>query len=52
MESIFVFIDQFKPETFDLEPVLKPFLPDYIPAIGDLEAMIKIPPPIIFHECI
>ncbi|KAI9222835.1 hypothetical protein BC828DRAFT_377439 [Blastocladiella britannica] len=45
LDSLFAYITQFKPEQIDLEPALKPFLPDYIPAIGDLEAMIKIPPP-------
>ncbi|KAI9188444.1 hypothetical protein H9P43_002835 [Blastocladiella emersonii ATCC 22665] len=45
LEALFSYIGQFKPEPIELEPVLKPFLPDYIPAIGDLEAMIKIPPP-------
>ncbi|KNE55855.1 hypothetical protein AMAG_01725 [Allomyces macrogynus ATCC 38327] len=45
LEALFAYIDQFKPESVELDPYLKPFLPEYIPAIGDLEAMIKIPPP-------
>ncbi|ORZ35450.1 intraflagellar transport complex B protein 46 C terminal-domain-containing protein [Catenaria anguillulae PL171] len=45
LDALFSYISQFKPESIDLDPVLKPFLPDYIPAIGDLEAMIKIPAP-------
>jgi len=31
----------YKPQTVDLETKLKPFIPDYIPAIGTIEDFLK-----------
>ncbi|KJH43123.1 Skp1 family, dimerization domain protein [Dictyocaulus viviparus] len=39
------FIDDYHPEEIRPRPLLKPFIMDYIPAIGDIDAMIKIPRP-------
>ena len=33
------------PEIFEIETELKPFIPEYIPAIGEVDAFIKIPRP-------
>ncbi|KHN74181.1 Intraflagellar transport protein 46 -like protein [Toxocara canis] len=39
------FIEAYIAETINIEPILKPFLLDYIPAVGDIDAFIKIPRP-------
>ncbi|KAJ1374611.1 Intraflagellar transport complex B protein 46 C terminal [Parelaphostrongylus tenuis] len=39
------FIDAYQPEEIRPRPLLRPFVMDYIPAIGDIDAMIKIPRP-------
>lgn len=43
--EVFEFIARFKPSTFPIEPRLRPFIPDYIPAIGDIDEFIKVPRP-------
>lgn len=43
--ELFNFIDKYHPLDITLETVLFPFLPEYIPAIGDIDAFIKIPMP-------
>eukprot|EP00668_Euglena_longa_P000737 GGOE01000888.1.p1 GENE.GGOE01000888.1~~GGOE01000888.1.p1 ORF type:complete len:478 (-),score=126.18 GGOE01000888.1:312-1697(-) len=45
VKDLFQFITQYKPHTIDLETKLKPFIPDYIPAVGDIDTFIKIPRP-------
>ncbi|OUM65992.1 hypothetical protein PIROE2DRAFT_6884, partial [Piromyces sp. E2] len=43
LKELFSFIDQYKPIDIKLDTELKPFIPDYIPAVGDIDAFIKIP---------
>ncbi|KAL7747336.1 hypothetical protein RI367_007238 [Sorochytrium milnesiophthora] len=50
LQSLFGLVTQYKPEPIELPTVLHCFLPDYIPAIGDLEAMIKIPTPAFYSD--
>ncbi|KAJ3324967.1 Intraflagellar transport protein 46 [Boothiomyces sp. JEL0866] len=45
MKSLIDMIGLFHPESVELEPTLCPFLPDYIPCIGDIDPIIKIPKP-------
>ncbi|RKP03278.1 hypothetical protein CXG81DRAFT_7458, partial [Caulochytrium protostelioides] len=45
LESVFAHIKRYKPQILDLDTELKPFVPDYIPAIGDIDGMIKIARP-------
>jgi intraflagellar transport protein 46 len=42
LNELFKHIDRFKPMDIELETELKPFIPDYIPAIGDIDAFIKV----------
>lgn len=42
---MFQYVHRYKPLEVELEPTLKPFIPDYIPAVGDLDASIRIPRP-------
>jgi len=43
IKDLFDCISHYKPEIRDIETKLEPFIPDYIPAVGDIDAMIKIP---------
>lgn len=36
---------RFKPVTLELETKLKAFIPEYIPAVGEVDAFLKIPKP-------
>ncbi|KAJ3108226.1 Intraflagellar transport protein 46 [Phlyctochytrium planicorne] len=42
LKELFQYVTRYKPQEIDLEPVLKPFIPDFIPAIGDIDAFIKV----------
>ena len=33
---------RYTPQTIDLDHKLKPFIPDFIPAVGDIDAFIKV----------
>lgn len=50
MESLFAFIDKYTPIDIELTTALFPFIPDYIPAIGDIDAFIKVPVPHCLDE--
>lgn len=50
MESIFAFIEKYTPMDIELTTALFPFIPDYIPAIGDIDAFIKVPVPHCLDE--
>ncbi|KAJ3053289.1 Intraflagellar transport protein 46 [Rhizophlyctis rosea] len=45
MNELFQYISRYKPQELDLDAELKPFIPDYIASIGDIDAFIKIPRP-------
>lgn len=52
LKSIFAFIDAYKPDTVPLDYRLQPFIPDFIPSIGDIDPIMQvysilsqIPPP-------
>eukprot|EP00003_Mantamonas_plastica_P024782 TRINITY_DN468_c0_g1_i4.p1 TRINITY_DN468_c0_g1~~TRINITY_DN468_c0_g1_i4.p1 ORF type:complete len:555 (+),score=177.28 TRINITY_DN468_c0_g1_i4:803-2467(+) len=45
IKELFQYITRYKPQTVEIETKLKPFIPDYIPAVGDIDAFIKIPRP-------
>ncbi|KAJ3295031.1 Intraflagellar transport protein 46 [Borealophlyctis nickersoniae] len=45
MRELFQYIARYKPQEIDLDTELKPFIPDYIPCIGDIDAFIKVPSP-------
>ena len=42
LQDVFQYILQYKPEIPQLETPLKPFIPDFIPAIGDIDEFIKV----------
>ncbi|KAF4523866.1 hypothetical protein B566_EDAN010184 [Ephemera danica] len=45
VKELFTHITRYTPQTIDLEFNLRPFVPDFIPAVGDIDAFIKIPRP-------
>lgn len=42
MQDLFAYTKEYQPEAIELFPELKCFIPDYIPAIGDIDPMIKV----------
>eukprot|EP00921_Rhytidocystis_pertsovi_P023671 GHVQ01037952.1.p1 GENE.GHVQ01037952.1~~GHVQ01037952.1.p1 ORF type:complete len:615 (-),score=118.40 GHVQ01037952.1:685-2529(-) len=45
VRELFVYVSRYKPHIVELETQLKPFMQDYVPSIGEVDAMIKIPRP-------
>ena len=45
VKELFEYITRYKPQKIDLETKLKPFVPDYIPAVGEVDACLKMPKP-------
>ncbi|VDO05961.1 unnamed protein product [Rodentolepis nana] len=45
MNEMFQFIHYYSPETIELKTRLYPFIPDYIPAVGDADAFLGVPRP-------
>ncbi len=45
MQELFQYISRFKPTNMELDTKLKPFIPEYIPAVGEVDAFMKIPKP-------
>uniref|UniRef100_A0A8C6M3F6 Intraflagellar transport protein 46 homolog n=1 Tax=Nothobranchius furzeri TaxID=105023 RepID=A0A8C6M3F6_NOTFU len=42
IKELFQYITRYTPQTVDLEHSLKPFIPDFIPAVGDIDAFLKV----------
>eukprot|EP00698_Gefionella_okellyi_P013684 TRINITY_DN3766_c0_g1_i1.p1 TRINITY_DN3766_c0_g1~~TRINITY_DN3766_c0_g1_i1.p1 ORF type:complete len:360 (+),score=77.63 TRINITY_DN3766_c0_g1_i1:52-1131(+) len=45
VRELFAYITRYKPQEVELETRLRPFIPDYLPAVGELDAFLKIPRP-------
>ncbi|XP_046442845.1 intraflagellar transport protein 46 homolog isoform X2 [Daphnia pulex] len=45
IRELFHFITKYRPQILEMETKLKPFLPDFIPAVGDPDAFMKIDRP-------
>lgn len=45
IKEIFEYIVRYKPQKVELDTKLKPFIPDYIPAVGEVDAFLKMPKP-------
>eukprot|EP01060_Flectonema_neradi_P034644 TRINITY_DN614_c0_g2_i1.p1 TRINITY_DN614_c0_g2~~TRINITY_DN614_c0_g2_i1.p1 ORF type:complete len:489 (+),score=155.59 TRINITY_DN614_c0_g2_i1:48-1514(+) len=45
VKDLFQFITVYKAHEAEVEPKLHPFIPDYIPAIGDIDGFMKVPRP-------
>ena len=42
IKDLFQYITRYTPQSIELDHKLKPFIPDYIPAVGDIDAFIKV----------
>lgn len=42
LKELFQHIKRYTPQNMELDLKLRPFIPDYIPAIGDIDAFIKV----------
>ncbi|XP_028254800.1 intraflagellar transport protein 46 homolog [Parambassis ranga] len=45
VKELFQYITRYTPQAVELEHSLKPFIPDFIPAVGDIDAFLKVPRP-------
>lgn len=45
IKELFQYITRYSPQNIELEHSLKPFIPDFIPAVGDIDAFLKVPRP-------
>ncbi|KAK6467924.1 intraflagellar transport protein 46-like protein [Huso huso] len=45
IKELFQYISRYTPQTIELDHKLKPFIPDFIPAVGDIDAFLKVPRP-------
>ncbi|KAF5398685.1 Intraflagellar transport protein 46 [Paragonimus heterotremus] len=45
IKEMFEYIQRYTPQVIELETRLKPFIPDYIAAVGDIDAFLKVPRP-------
>lgn len=45
IQELFQYISRYKPHDIDLETKLMPFVPDFVPCIGEVDAFLKIPGP-------
>ncbi|KRT80476.1 hypothetical protein AMK59_7003, partial [Oryctes borbonicus] len=45
IKDLFQYIVKYIPQNLNLDFKFKPFIPDYIPAVGDIDAFLKVKPP-------
>ncbi|KAM4646309.1 intraflagellar transport protein 46 homolog [Amazona ochrocephala] len=45
IKDLFEYIKRYTPKTIEIEYKLQPFIPDFIPAVGDIDAFLKVPRP-------
>ena len=42
IKDLFQYITRYTPQNITLEARMRPFIPDYVPAIGDIDAFLKV----------
>lgn len=42
LKELFQHIRRYTPQTIELDTKLRPFIPEYIPAVGDIDAFLKV----------
>lgn len=45
VRELFQYITRYTPQSVELDHSLRPFIPDFIPAVGDIDAFLKVPRP-------
>ena len=44
ISELFQYITRYKPHNIELETKMRPFIPDYIPAVGEIDHFAKVRP--------
>ncbi|KAH9574817.1 hypothetical protein CY35_01G079600 [Sphagnum magellanicum] len=45
IKGLFQYIDRYQPQEVDIGTILKPFIPDFLPAIGTVDEFLNVPRP-------
>ena len=45
VKELFEYIGRYKPQKIDLETTFRPFIPEYMPSVGEVDAFLKMPKP-------
>lgn len=45
VKELFEYIGRYKPQKINLETSFKPFIPEYLPSVGEVDAFLKMPQP-------
>eukprot|EP00656_Telonema_subtile_P017192 TRINITY_DN1917_c0_g1_i1.p1 TRINITY_DN1917_c0_g1~~TRINITY_DN1917_c0_g1_i1.p1 ORF type:complete len:341 (+),score=90.06 TRINITY_DN1917_c0_g1_i1:223-1245(+) len=45
VKDLFMYISRYQAQHVDLECALKPFIPEFIPSVGDIDAFLRVPRP-------
>lgn len=45
VKDLFEYIQRYKPQKIDLDTKIKPFIPEYIPCVGEVDSFLKMPKP-------
>jgi intraflagellar transport protein 46 len=45
VKELFEYIQRFKPQVIDLQTKIRPFIPEFVPAVGEVDAFIKMSKP-------
>ena len=45
VSELFQYISRYHPHNIELDSKFKPFIPEYIPAVGEVDAFLKVPRP-------
>ena len=45
IKELFEYITRFKPQKIELDTKIKPFVPDFVPAVGEVDSFLKMPKP-------
>ncbi|KAG4079329.1 hypothetical protein HA402_008021 [Bradysia odoriphaga] len=50
IREIFQYILRYSPQKVEIDYVLQPFIPEFIPSVGDIDAFLKVLPPKLLNE--
>jgi len=45
ISELFQYISRYHPHNIELDTKFRPFIPEYIPAVGEVDAFLKVPRP-------
>lgn len=45
IKELFEYIIRFKPQKIELDTKIRPFVPDFVPAVGEVDSFLKMPKP-------